>query len=177
MAARNFRGTIRQESIAPSAPGGRTSASRTWSRDRREEFNCRSSIADTVDYNFKARSSGLRRGAHLADGGLPVTSQTPCGRRLFDCFCEKSMRSRCEPCPGMVPIALGSGGRMRLPPGRNRGLSKAGDAQGAGPRQAVNRVAWRTGDKETSNSPRPNGRARIGKHSASKNTILTFEHS
>ena len=33
-----------------------------------------------------------------------------------------------------------------FPPGRNRGLSKAGDAQGAGPRQAVNRVAWRTGD-------------------------------
>jgi hypothetical protein len=59
VAVRNFRGTIRQESIAPAATGGRTSASRTRNRDKREEFNCRSSIADTVDYNFKASSSRL----------------------------------------------------------------------------------------------------------------------
>jgi len=100
---RNFRGTIRQESIAPSAPGGRTSARRMWSRDRREEFNSRPSIADTVDYNLKARSSGLRHDTRLADcGPAPVTAQTPCGRRLFDLHLRKSTLSRGEPCPGWL---------------------------------------------------------------------------
>ena len=103
MAARNFRGTIRQESIAPSAPGGRTSARRMWSRDRREEFNSRPSIADTVDYNLKARSSGLRHDTRLADcGPAPVTAQTPCGRRLFDLHLRKSTLPRGEPCPGWL---------------------------------------------------------------------------
>jgi hypothetical protein len=101
VAARNFRGTIRQESIAPSATGGRTSASRMSSRDRREEFNGRSSIADTVDYNFKAIQRPSR-GAHLADGRTPHCANTlrPTTIRLH---LRKSTRSRGGPCPGCLP--------------------------------------------------------------------------
>jgi hypothetical protein len=101
VAARNFRGTIRQESVAPSATGGRTSASRTWSRDRREEFNCRSSIADTVDYNFKASSSGLNAVPTL----LTADSQQQRKHLAADDYSIASAKVHTvtwKPCPGWL---------------------------------------------------------------------------
>jgi hypothetical protein len=114
VAARNFRGTIRQESIAPSASGGRTSASPTWSRDRREEFNSRPPIADTIDTISRPVPAAYDAVAALLTAHPRDIANTlrPSTIRLH---LRKSARPHGNPAPG-GSNRLRSGGRTRLVP-------------------------------------------------------------